>query len=349
MKKTSMFLVLSTAVILAGTAQAADIETLKANAAAAMKAANYESAAASYQQAEQAAPSKKGKSDFANSSGYALLKARKYGEAVQAFTRATQVNPANKLAWKNLGLTHFTIYTAGLSGTEALESAIAASTKATELEPAYASSTNYKSENLKLALSAMEQENRWAAAAAARSGKPAVTDCADYKSCREAGDKAEDEGDFAAAKALYEKAEASAPSKKGKAVCANILGHMALKARNPQMAVDSLRRATMLDPASKLFWNNLGNALGLLYESGQGGKELVEESVGAFKKVSAIDPTYKAENLASAEQLLTELGGPTVSATTAVESAPATKPAPEAPPAPAAKPAPEAPAAPAGK
>ena len=46
-----------------------------------------------------------------------------------------------------------------------------------------------------------------------------------------------------------------------------------------------------------------------LYESGAGGKELVEEAVAAFRKVSAIDSSYKPQNLAEAERLLAELGG----------------------------------------
>ena len=122
--------------------------------------------------------------------------------------------------------------------------------------------------------------------------------CADYQSCRMAGVKAESDGDLIAAKAYYEKAELAAPTQRGKAICANSLGLLALKAHDPQGAVDNLRRSTSLDSGSKLAWNNLGNALIALHESGQGGKELIEEATNAFKKAGEIDPSYRPGDLA---------------------------------------------------
>jgi len=347
MKTTSILTaLLAAAVMVAGVAGAEDAKSLFNKASEAMKAGNYEAAAAAYSQAEGAAYSKDSKSNAANGAGYALIKARKYADAIPAYQRATTINPANKTAWNSLGYCHLKMYDSGISGTESLGGAIEAFTKSTELDPSFKADPAWKSENLKLAIASLEQANKWAAAAAARAGKPVDAACEDYKSCREAGDKAEAEGDFATAKSCYEKAEAAAPSKKGKAVSANLLGLLALKARNPQAAVDNLRRSTSLDAGSKLAWNNLGSALTRLYESGQGGKELVEESVNAFKKVAEIDPTYKSANLSSAEKLLAELGGPTVSATTAVDSGATPPTAPAEPKTPA---APEKPAAPAAK
>lgn len=335
MKHTKMLIaLLTTGTLIAGASGAAeDAKTLFNKASEAMKAGNYEAAAAAYSQAEGVAFSKESKSNAANGAGYALLKARKYSEAIPAYKRATELNPANKTAWNSLGYCNLKMYECGISGTESLGAAIESFTKATQLDPSFKADPNWKSENLQLAQASLDSAGKQDAAVAARAGKPATTDCPDYKSCRDAGDKAEDAGDFEVAKACYEKAEASAPTKKGKAVSANLLGLLALKARNPQAAVDSLRRATTLDAGSKLAWNNLGSALTRLYESGQGGKELVEESVNAFKKVAEIDPTYKTENLASAEKLLTELGGPAASATPVVESAPATAPVEPAAPA----------------
>ena len=339
---TMITAILTAATIAAGASGAEDAKTLFNRASEAMKAANYDAAAAAYSQAEGAAYSKDSKSNAANGAGYAWLKARKYADAIPAYQRATQLNPANKTAWNSMGYCNLKMYDCGLSGTEALGAAIEAFTKSTLLDPSYKANPAWKSDNLQLALASLLQATTWTAAATARAGKPAP-DCSDYKGCREAGDQAEAEGDFTTAKALYEKAEADAPTKKGKAVSANLLGLLALKARNPQTAVDNLRRSTSLDSGSKLAWNNLGIALTRLYESGQGGKELVEESFNAFKKAAAIDPTYKTENLAAANKLLTELGGPAVSATVPADPVPATAPTapaqPAAPAAPRAKPA----------
>jgi len=341
---TTLIALLSAATMVAGASGAAeDAKTLFNRASEAMKAGNYEAAAAAYNQAEGAAYSKDSKSNAANGAGFAWLKARKYADAIPAYQRATQLNGANKTAWNSLGYCNLKMYECGISGTEALGGAIEAFTKSTQLDPSFKADPNWKSENLKLAQASLEEADKWNAATAARAGKPVSANCEDYKACREAGDKAESEGDFTTAKSLYEKAEAAAPTKKGKAVSANLLGLLALKARDPQAAVDNLRRSTTLDAGSKLAWNNLGSALTRLYESGKGGKELIEESVNAFNKMKGIDPTYKPENLAGAERLLTELGGPTVSATTPVDSAPAVAPtAPVAPVAPAAPAKPEA-------
>jgi len=284
------------------------------------------------------------KSNSANAAGWNLFKARKYPEAIIQFSGATELNTANKLAWNNLGCCHMRLYETGLSGTAALGSAASAFTSANELEPAFKTDPYWKSENLKQALAAIEQEKKWTEAAQGRTGQTPA-ECTGYWPCREAGDKAETEGDFASAKAAYGKAEAAAPSKRGRAVCANMLGLLALRQRDPQTAVNELRRAAGFDPSYKLAWNNLGNALILLYYSGTGGKELVEEAVAAFRKMGEIDPSYKPENLATAEKLLTELGGPTVtpvSATIVAEPA-----APASPSSPAATSPGKGPASPA--
>ncbi|MEK7477163.1 MAG: tetratricopeptide repeat protein [Candidatus Coatesbacteria bacterium] len=265
-----------------------------------------------------------------NRAGFDLMKDRKYAEAIERFQKAVQIDPLNKTAWNSLGVCQLRMYETGMSGLPALEGALAAFQKVAEIDPAY------HAENLANAQALVAQEKAWSEAAAKRAGQPARTVAAtgDYRAYKAAGEAAEQEGDLAFAQANYEKAEAVAGSSKGKSAAANWQGLLALnKGRNPKAAVDHLRRATTLDPAYKYAWNNLGVALRRLYDAEAGGKELIEEAVAAFRKVSEIDPAYKPENLAEADALLTELGGPSApagadaSATTTASAVPAAVPA----------------------
>jgi tetratricopeptide (TPR) repeat protein len=257
-----------------------------------------------------------------NREGFNFMKDHKYAEAAARFQKAVQIDARNKKAWNNLGVCELRLYETGLSGTPALESAVTAFQKVAELDPAH------KPENLASAQAFMTQEKAWAEAAAKRAGQPARTPAAtgDYRAYKAAGEAAEAEGDMPFAQANYERAEGVATSAKGKSAAANFQGLLALRRRDPKAAVDHLKRATGLDPANRYAWNNLGVALRLLFDAGAGGKELIEEAVAAFRKVSEIDPAYKPENLAEAEALLAELGGPSappaeaVSATTAEAS-----------------------------
>jgi tetratricopeptide (TPR) repeat protein len=294
-----------------------------------------EPAVATAPAAKPAAHKVTGESSAENRAGFSLMKERKYAEAIARFQKAVQTDPLNKTAWNSLGVCQLKMYETGMSGTPALESALAAFQKVAEIDPAY------HAENLSNAQALAGQEKAWGQAAAKRAGQPARTVAlsGDYRAYKAAGDAAEQEGDIAFAQANYEKAEAVAGSPKGKSAAANWQGLLALnKGRDPRAAVEHLRRATTLDPAYKYAWNNLGVALRRLYDAGAGGKELIEEAVAAFRKVSEIDPAYKPENLAEADALLTELGGPSAPAAPQA-SATTTAPAAEPAPAPAAAPA----------
>jgi len=302
--------------------------------------------------AAPAAPYKpKGESVIENRDGFGLMKDHKYAEASRHFQKAVEIDARNKKAWNNLGVCQLKLYQTGISGTIALESAIAAFQKVAELDPAH------KPENLAEAQGYMTREKGWADAAAKRAGQPARTPAAtgDYRAYKTAGDAAEQEGDFALAQANFRRAEEVSTSAKGKSSAANFQGLLALnKQRDPKGAVEHLRRATGLDAANKYAWNNLGAALRLLFDSGAGGKELIEEAVNAFKKVGEIDPAYKPENLAETEALLEELGGPSTPPAQEPAATPAAAPAPVAAPtaktaAPAAAPATPPAAAPVAK
>lgn len=332
-------LTIAVAVTIAGLAWSADdAKSLFGKAGAAMKAGNYDEAFATYQQAETASSSKGGKSMAANGAGFALFKARKYAEALPHLQRATETDPTNKVAWNNLGSTHLRMYNLGLADAAAVDAAVAAFTKATELEPSFKADPKWQSENLKDALGVQAEEKKASEARAAAAGKPAPS-CSGDKPCREAGDKAAEAGDYAGARACYEKAEAAALSKVAKGSCANSLGLLALnREHNPEAAVAAFRRSVEQNPKSKFAWNNLGIALMRQYTKGTAGKEAVEEAIAAYKKVAEIDPAYKTENLAEAEALLTELGGPTMPAESATPAEDSSAPA-EAPAAAPAEPA----------
>lgn len=270
--------------------------------------------------AGHAAPAKPGPkiaaaSLAANKSGWELLKQRQWIEALPWFEQAVAADPRNRPAWNNLGVCRLRLYESGRSATTAVEAALAAFSKAEELEAGSAAA------NLAIARGYAEQEGAWAAAAAARADQPPREPAATgtYASYKGAGETAEAEGDFALAQANYERAEAAAPSRRGRSAAANFQGLLALRRRDPAAAVEHLRRSTTLDAANKFAWNNLGVALRRRWEAGAGGRELVEEAVAAFAKVAELDAGYKPGNLADARALLESLG-PAPSATTVTDT-----------------------------
>jgi len=310
---------LASAVFLAPAFAAESAKDYFAAASESLTAKDYPAATAAYAKAEELSVSKSSKSDAANGAGHALIKMRNYSDAITSLGRAVEINPASQVAWNNLGYAHLKMYETGLAGVDSLGKAAEAFTKVGEID------ANYHPENLKLVQGMLEQEKVWTEAAKAREGQPAQAPDpkGSYTSYREAGNAAEQEGAFELAKANFMRAEATANTKKGRSIAANMLGLLALKARQPKAAVEALRRSAEMDPTYKYAWNNLGVALIKLYESGDGGTELVQEAVAAFKKVAEIDPTYKAENMAWAEGLLAEIQPPVPVAEEGVSATPA--------------------------
>jgi tetratricopeptide (TPR) repeat protein len=281
-----------------------------ARAAEAMKTGRSEDALAAYGAAETAAATPAGRAGALNGAGFALLKLRRYPEAVERLDRAVGVNPKHKEAWNNLGTCWLRLYETGLSGTTALDSALTAYGRVAALDPAH------RPGNLAAANAYAEQEAVWAAAAAVRGPAPrAPADAAPWAEYKLAGERAEREGDLAFARANWERAEAVAPTKKARCAAANMLGLLALRARDPRAAVDALKRATTVDAGTKFAWNNLGVALLRAYDASAGGRELVEQAVDAFRRVQALDAAYKPENLAWGEERLAELNLAAPSAT----------------------------------
>ncbi len=271
--------------------------------------------------AKPAAPKISSASHAANKAGWELMKQRQWASALTQLETSVTADARNRVAWNNLGVCQLRLYETGQSGTPAVDAALAAFTKADALEPGTGAA------NIAAAKAYVDQEAAWATAAAARAAGPAREPAATgtYASYKSAGEAAESEGDFAFAQSNYERAEAVSAAKRSKSAAANFQGLLGLRRRDPAAAVEHLRRATTLDPSNKFAWNNLGVALRRRWESGTGGRELLEESVAAFAKVAELDGGYKPGNLADARALLETLG-PAPSATAATDT-PATPPA----------------------
>jgi tetratricopeptide (TPR) repeat protein len=304
-------------------------------ATAAVKAGRFDEAVEAYARAEALATSKGSKAAAANGGGHVFMKLRRYAEAIPHFERAVATDPGYKLAWSNLGVCHLRRYEAGLSGTESLDAALIALRTAAALDPAFhpeslrAAQDDAARELACAALSATLADA--SATTAVTSGPPGGTPetpagpgapalDTSFTGCRKAGEAAEAACQWDLARANYARAESLATTKRSACAAANFLGLLALRTRHPAEAVDHLRRATVADPANKYAWNNLGVALMRLYDGGTGGKELIEQAVDAFQRVAVLDAAYKPDNLAWSRSILTELGGPTLSATAAQDS-----------------------------
>jgi tetratricopeptide (TPR) repeat protein len=285
-------------------------------ASVAMKAGRFDEAVAEYARAESLATSATGKANAANGAGHVFMKLRRYAEAIPHFERAVATDPRSKVAWNNLGLCHLSRYEGGLSGTESLAAALEAFHTTAGLDPAF------HPEHLRAAQDDADREQACAgllgvppqAGVSATLVEP-VAATGTFTAYRKAGEAAEVSCQWAIAADNYTRAEALGTTKRSACAAANLLGLLALRTRQPQAAVDHLRRATVADPSNKYAWNNLGVACMRLYDAGTGGKELVEQAVDAFQHVGTIDAAYKPDNLAWSRGVLTELGGPTVTAT----------------------------------
>ncbi len=290
---------------LASIAGAEDAKPLFVQASQALNTAQFKEALDAYGKAESASKTSASKASAANGQGYVYMKWRKYAQAIPHLKRAIEIDPTLVVAWNNLGACHLTLYEAGASDKEALDSALSAFGKVAELDPDYQTFA-------KTAQGYLDQEKAWAEAAAKRADQPPRTVAAEgtYSTYKVAGEAAEQEGDAALAQANFERSEATARGKRAKSAAANFQGLLALRQRKIQVALKHSRRATELNSKNKYAWNNLGAALLKSLNAGAGGKELVEEAIAAYKKVAELDSAYKPGNLTLAESILAELGGP---------------------------------------
>jgi len=295
------------AVLLAGAAEGAEsARALLARAGEALKAGRLAEATALYERAEPAARTPDGRAAAAHGAGLALFRQRHYADAAGRLERAVAAAPRRASAWSLLGDCRLKLYESGASGTVALDGAIAAYRQAGALDPAAGDGDR------RLAEADLARELAWDAAAAARAAAPPRSPAAEgtFAAYRAAGEQAEREGDPALALADYARAEAVAASPRAKAAAANLQGLVALARRAPRDARAAFQRAADLDPASKYAWNNLGVALLRVYDSGEGGRELLDAAAAAFARVAELDPAYKAENRAWVARLQAELGAP---------------------------------------
>ncbi len=329
---------------------AANARTLLRDASAALDAGRLDEAVAAYRQAEDAATSPAGKSAGANGAGFALLRFHRPADAIPHLERAVAADPANKVAWNNLGSALLTRYECGQGDRAVLARALEAFRKAGAIDSAYAAP------NIALATSYDQQETAIADAVAARNGKPAAAPAAtgNSRSYAAAGDAAEKAADPDLALANYARAEAVAGTGKGRANAANLSGLVELRRHRPEQALEHFRRATAADGTNRYAWNNRGAAARVAYSCG-GDRARLDEAVAAFKRVGEIDPAYRPENREWADKELALLAGPqpqtaapaaeSTAAAPAAAAAPTAPAAPAAPPQAAAAPAPASPAA----
>ena len=298
--------VLALSVLLAGTGVAAEsAKALLARAGEALRAGRLAEATELYGRAEGVAAGAESRAAAAHGAGLALLRQRHYADAAERLDRAVAAAPRRVLSWKLLGVCRLKLYESGAAGTAALDSALAAFAQAEALD------AGTGSDDRKLAEADLAREREWADAAAARADAPTRAPAPEgtFASYRGAGEQAEREGDPVLAVANYARAEAVASSPRAKAAAANLQGLVALARRAPRDARAAFQRATELDPASKYAWNNLGVALLRVYDTGEGGRELLDAAAAAFARVAEIDAAYKAENRTWVAKLQADLGG----------------------------------------
>lgn len=264
---------------------------------AALSAGRYAEAAAAYGQAEEHAQTDEGRSQAANAYGYALMKARRYAEAVEPLERAVRFDPSNKVALSNLGFAHYRKYEFGWAGRQALEKGIEYLELAAKVDP------SYKPELLERAKADLAREELYAQATPITE-EPAAG--MGYKAAVELGDRAQAQGQFDLAVRAFRQAEQDARSPRAKASAANRQGKALLDARKPGEALVHFQRAVELDPEEKVFLNNLGFAYWMLWDSGKGDVEDLKKAVGVFYKVNEMDASYHSQNFWMALSALKE-------------------------------------------
>lgn len=260
--------------------------------------AKWMEAAELYAQAEKHASTDKGKSQASNAQGYALLKARKYQEAVDAFSRAVQADPSNLVALSNLGYAYHRLYVYRLvEGLEPLVKAESYLKLAEQIDP------NYKPELLQQVVSDLEREKLYAQATPiAQKPTPGMG----YKAAVALGDQAQEQGQFDLAVEAFVLAEKEAHSSRAKASAANRAGKVYLDSRRPKEAIAHFQQAVEYDPKEKVFLNNLGFAYWMFWDSGRGTVEDLKKAVALFYQVNEWDPTYRPGNFRMALETLRE-------------------------------------------
>jgi tetratricopeptide (TPR) repeat protein len=263
----------------------------------ALKEKRWEEAAADYAAAEGLAGLSRPKAEAANAGGWALLKGRKWKEASEAFDRAVGYDPKGKVAFHNSGYALSKMYQYGLAGAEDLKKAVE------RLEVAAALDASYKPEFLERARTDLAREQAYAQATPVAASRLKALD---YKTLLALGDKAQSQGQFDLALKVFKQAETSALSPKSKGAAANRMGMALLDGRRPREAVPHFQRAVDYQPKEKVFLNNLGLDLWVLYDSGKGTSADLKRAVDCFYKANSMDPSFHAENLAMALEELRE-------------------------------------------
>jgi tetratricopeptide (TPR) repeat protein len=264
----------------------------------ALKEGRMEDAVADYTAAEDLTDIPRRKSQVANAKGFALMKNRQWKEAKKAFDQAAKFDPANKVALNNSGFASSKMYQYGLAGVEALKDAVKRLEESSALDPAY------KPEFLERAKADLAREESYAQATPVAA---AHLKTMDYKSLAALGDKAQAQGQFELALRAFKQAEIAALTPKSKGAAANRVGKSLLDSRRPQEAVAHFERAVQYQPEEKVFLNNLGLSLWMLFDSGKGTPADLKKAVDCFYRGNSLDPSFHKENLTMALEKLREV------------------------------------------
>jgi tetratricopeptide (TPR) repeat protein len=259
----------------------------------ALKARKFDDAVANYAAAGNLTTNGKRKSEAANAQGWVFIRANKWKNAKESFSRAVETDPNNKLALKNLGVTEFRLYEYGLAGVEELKESVK------NLE-----TSGENIEMLESARAALSREESYLLATPVP--EAGLTE-KNFRSLLSLGDKAQSQGQFHLAMKAFKQAETIAISPISKAAAANRQGKAMLDARRPNEAVICFEHAVKTQPVEKIYLNNLGYGYWILYDSGKGGKSELKKAVDAFYLVNSIDPSYQSDNLKTALNELKEV------------------------------------------
>jgi tetratricopeptide (TPR) repeat protein len=279
----------------------------------AAKELNWHAASAAYEAAEKLASSDKGKGQAANAEGWAFMKSKKWQEAKAAFDRATQADPDNETALKNLGVAQFRLYEYGYTDPEELKDAV----KTLQ--------AGNNEELLERAKRALAREETYAKKA--KEPEPDLEGLG-FKALNALGDKVQEQGRFDLAMKIFKKASAVAVSPASKGSAANRQGLALLNARQIEKSVPYFEEAAKYQPDNKVFQNNLGFGYWVLYDSGKGSKDDLKKAMDAYYKANALDASYHSENIKIALEELKEID-PEAAKTYTIKEPPEEEPAEE--------------------
>ena len=244
-------------------------------------------------QSEKSATSAAGKAPAANGQGLALLRSRKYAEAIPHFERALKHDSNYLISRKNLGYAHVKMYALGLADKSVLEKAVEVLSSVPEGEAS----------SLGEAKALLDLETKWAAAAAS----PAEPAGKTWRELADEGNAAESEGRFDHALKCFVACQAISKTSPSKAAACNLQGLTLMKARKFEEAMGHLEEACKTGSSNKTFLGNMGLCHLRLYEKNAEGDHLTP-ALEALRKVKEMDPSYKPESLALAEEYAAKAG-----------------------------------------